>query len=350
MSARRLAPAAWLPWLLLIGACNQDPLTRVRRIDAGAREAGAAADATADARREARTDRGEVCVPDPNGEVCDGLDNDCNGTVDDVPPALLQSDAKNCGACGHACSLPNAFTKCQGGVCVFDSCAPGFWDLNQKQDDGCEYKCLVSNGGVEACDDVDNNCDGVVDEGFGKDKDPNNCGLCGKRCLYNHASASCVAGVCQMDACEPGFADINKDSKDGCEYGCPVWPAESGDLCDGVDNDCDGQVDEDFVGEPCGQTGGACQQGQTACVSGNVVCQGAVGPKPEFCNDLDDDCNGTVDDGFDKQNDPRTCGSCKPCSLAHAIAGCSLGSCVVAVCEVGWVDLDKDPLNGCEYH
>jgi hypothetical protein len=48
------------------------------------------------------TGQGGPCVPTNGGiEICDGLDNDCNGQIDDVPESRLIGDPKNCGACGN---------------------------------------------------------------------------------------------------------------------------------------------------------------------------------------------------------------------------------------------------------
>ena len=361
---RALAPLL----VVLLAACQLDPYNSVSatRRDAALRDGltGEGQSGSGDARSDAIGEglkKDKSCVVDPKGETCDGQDNDCNGVIDDVPQGKLLSDTQNCGKCGNACVYQGAFAKCENGTCKMGDCAPGHYDLNKKPDDGCEYACLVTNGGVEACspgepdcacDNVDNNCDGQVDEAFDKQHDVNNCGSCGNRCIFAQAAATCVAGSCVMGACQDGFKDVDKDPKNGCEYKCPIWPPASTDLCDGVDNNCDGQVDEGFVGKPCdpfGVSGGACKSGSEACVGGNVVCQGAVGPKPETCNNIDDDCDGTVDNGFDKQSDPRYCGNCTPCKLPHAIAACVTGTCQIAVCEQGYVDANKNPADGCEY-
>jgi hypothetical protein len=356
LRARRGCAASFRALLALLlgaGACTQDPLTIRRGPEAGPGGDARSEGLLADLRSEGRADGGKQdtsCAKDPNGEVCNGRDDDCNGTTDDVPAAKLQDDLKNCGKCGNTCNLPNAFARCTAGACAVDACAPGYFDNNKVPADGCEYACILSNGGAESCDGADNNCDGKVDEGFDKQSDPDNCGLCGKKCGFANASATCAAGQCVMVSCATGFKDLDNDPSDGCEYHCPIWPTVASDGCDGVDNDCDGKVDEDFVPQACGQTGGECKQGTQSCANGYVVCVGAVGGKTETCNGKDDDCDGVADNGFDKLSDPRYCESCKGCTLPHAIANCTNGVCGIAVCEVGWVNLDGNPTNGCEYH
>src|SRR5690606_38028721 len=70
----------------------------------------------------------------------------------------------------------------------------------------------------------------------------------------------------------------------------------------------------------------------------------------ELCNGADDDCDGTIDEGIDLASDEDNCGGCGiRCAPAHAFGACEDGACVVVACDVGFLDLDGDPDNGCEY-
>ena len=329
--------------LLLVWACDNDPYMRITYPD-GAPDMAADAEAVSDAAPDA-----DACVPASGGEVCDGKDSDCNGKVDDVDAKLLAQNLKHCGKCDNACSFPYAFAKCEGGACKLGSCAPGYHDLNGKALDGCEYKCVPTKNTVEVCDNIDNDCDGTIDNGVNKSTDAKNCGACDNVCNFLNATGSCTGGTCVISACKAGYKDVDGFSATGCEYKCPVWPPLTTDDCDGKDSDCDGKADEDFSATPCGSSVGACVKGTYTCLAGSKTCTGDTGPAVETCNNKDDDCDGTVDDGFDKQNDPRYCGGCAPCALANAVANCKGGVCGIAVCKTGYVNLDGKPANGCEY-
>jgi hypothetical protein len=244
-------------------------------------------------------------------EACDTLDNDCDGDVDE--DTSFDDDVMNCGECGRVCGFFQATPHCAGGLCLFDpavDCLPGFHDDNGDQTDGCEYACTVTNGGVEACDGVDNNCDGVVDESFDLGTNPLNCGVCGRVCSFPNAVASCDMGTCLFDPatdCDAGFHDNNGNQLDGCEYGCTE--ANGGvEICDALDDDCDGEIDETAdivvndptIGVTCGTTDvGECLLGVTVCAAGGAVCSGSIEPRAENCDGLDDDCDGVADDPGD---------------------------------------------------
>gem|GEM_PF-1691990 len=192
-----------------------------------------------------------VCnaIASPSSEVCDGLDNDCNG----------QSDESNPGG-GAACSTG------QPGVCSPGTtiCSGGALS--------CSAKVSPSS---ETCDGLDNNCNGQSDEG--------NPG----------GGAACSTG-------QPGVCAQGTTSCSGGTLTCNA-PAPSAEVCDGRDNDCDSTVDE---GNPGGgvacTTGqpGVCSQGTTSCSGGALSCSPNTAPSSEVCGDrLDNDCDGQTDEG-----------------------------------------------------
>jgi hypothetical protein len=113
------------------------------------------------------------------------------------------------------------------------------------------------------------------------------------------------------------------------------------ETCNGLDDDCDGIVDD---GNPGGglscNTGrpGICAAGTTACLGGVIVCVQNQQPRPETCNGLDDNCNGIVDDGAES-----TC----PAPPLGARSTCIAGVCGFA-CLPGFANCDGNPANGCE--
>lgn len=170
--------------------------------------------------------------------TCDGLDNDCDDVIDEGYD--FSTDLANCGSCGVVCLLPQSVTQCQAGLCQFVSCSPNFYDLNDDLSDGCEYGCALSSGGDEACDLIDNDCDGLIDEAFNLAEDVNHCGACGRQCSFANADAMCTRSTCILNNCQPNHFDLNDNSIDGCEYQCEI--SGSLDLPDPehIDTDCDG--------------------------------------------------------------------------------------------------------------
>ncbi|MEZ4469133.1 MAG: hypothetical protein R3F43_33030, partial [bacterium] len=142
--------------------------------------------------------------------------------------------------CGNACDLRNASARCGAGSCQVAECLGGFVDIDGLAENGCEYACQLTNGGLERCDVIDNDCDGRVDEDAPVDADPENCGACGRRCAFANAAGLCQAGACQLGDCAPGFVNLDNNPLNGCEYACVFQNDADAPDAAGVDADCDG--------------------------------------------------------------------------------------------------------------
>ncbi len=79
------------------------------------------------------------------------------------------------------------------------------------------------------------------------------------------------------------------------------------ETCNGQDDDCDGETDEDAegVGDPCGPNDGVCQRGTQTCANGELLCDGVVEQGDEVCDGVDNDCDDQIDEGL-----LNGCGSC----------------------------------------
>jgi Notch-like protein len=217
---------------------------------------------------------GQAAQPAP--ETCNDVDDDCNGVTDDTAGGAL---------------LTQACYDGPGGTSGVGPCAGGRQTCRAGRFGPCEGQTLP---GAEVCDTVDNNCDGRVDN------------LAAGMCACEPgSSAVCYTGpqgTSGVGACRSGRWTCNAD---GLAYGaCEGQTTPAVEVCDGVDNDCNGQVDDAIAG-----TGGACSAGVGECNArgvlvcdpraGRIVCNAVAGqPRAELCDTRDNDCDGTVDDGF----------------------------------------------------
>ena len=127
----------------------------------------------------------------------------------------------------------------------------------------------------------------------------------------------CILGQVKECSWEEGSTKLPQGQ---CQYGkitcLPTgWSACLGaigpgeEVCDGRDNNCNGQVDEEYPQQSqlCGMDPGVsygtgiCVPGTMICEDGYLICEGHVGPQEEQCDNLDNDCNGTVDDNIPNQ-------------------------------------------------
>lgn len=256
----------------------------------------------------------------PAPESCDGADNNCNGSVDENPGAPV----------GETCGIDTG------------ECQTGNWICDQGV-----LQCTEVGPQPEVCDGKDNDCDGVNDNGVGLQ------GPCTP--AYD---TSQYPGVRDKGECKPGVTECDPTCANPSCTKCAGGVGPSPEVCDGLDNDCDGQVDESgappdgingtadpkdpthVIGQPCGVDEGECKAGTFQCTNGAVVCQGGVGPQPEQCDCLDNDCDGTVDEDPEPGEDPicapgKTCvvPSAGNCQCAPPCAGGEFPCPTGAVCK-----------------
>jgi hypothetical protein len=319
-------------------------------------------------------DEGDPCVP-TGAEVCDGEDNDCDGEIDE--DFNLLTDVENCGTCGYACVVEHGTPACVEGACTVERCDEGYHDLNGSAADGCEYECTPTtfvesdidgtctdgldndcDGRIDAddpdcgdcvpefCDEADNDCDSFIDEDFDLSSDPLNCGACLNACPPRpHASPACVLGECTI-VCDPGYVNEDLDDMNGCEGVCTPLSDTSEFVCDGIDADCDGLVDEDYVPYTCGT--GMCVD-DSVCWAGVEDCVPLtpLATDDRICDGRDEDCDGSLDEDYVPSE--LCTGYCKDtatCTGGSEICGSPL-STIDSTCDA--VDDDCDGTDDDDY-
>lgn len=214
-------------------------------------------------------------------EACDGDDNDCDGVVDDKWPEVAGGKV----------------TACDGDDS--DKCANGAYMCNN---DGLNSVICVESGKnvAEVCNGKDDTCDGAIDEGCDDDGD-----------LYCDKNMSVLKGA----ACSKSVPATDSSSKagDDCDDNAKAVNPGASEVCNSVDDQCNGTVDEGFsLGESCvsGNNDGVCKttgKFATCAADGSAaVCDAKkdlTKVATEVCDNLDNDCDGTVDEGCDDDGD-----------------------------------------------
>jgi hypothetical protein len=315
----------------------------------------------------------QILAGSVRSESCNNLDDDCDVAVDeDFPNKGGACTNGQLGVCAR-----NGTLVCRadgtGLQCTAPTVTPGTESCNNMDDDcdglvdeGLSNCNCVPQG--ELCNNMDDDCDGLVDEGITKQ-----CGT--GACLGTQTCANGMYGACSAqtpttetcngldDDCDgikdgftvncsnivtpggpptdnPGDSSHNPIPQNICHPGtktCPISPPGTGtfgtctgevkpcngitpciDGCNGIDDDCDNLIDEDFAPANCSTN---CGVGQTSCVNGVITCNAQPAMTDNTCNNVDDDCDNMIDEDWVPPN-PDVCGTGIVCNgKNHCVNG-----------------------------
>jgi hypothetical protein len=337
------------------------------------------------ARDEAGVIVGEAGLPHGgcDGGTCAEPDGDGDGTPDSADECPTDANKSRAGRCGCGVSeqdtdldgVPDCIDRCPGNDSSYTpdaSCGVGYCRTNNTPStcvSGVETTCTPGAqraASDSSCDGVDDDCDGQVDEDYAAADTSCGRGACaglGRRtCVSGEEVDSCVADPSKMSAdadCDGIDDDCDGTADDDyptattmcgvgaclamgtrtCVNGAPVNSCDSAPsgatsdtTCNNIDDDCDGRVDEDYVVTTTSCGVGACARtGQNSCVSGRVVNSCVAGAptatRDTTCNNVDDDCDGQRDEDFALTSSSCGVGYCAATGQITCVSGATRDSC-----------------------
>ncbi len=282
---------------------------------------------------DGKVDEGLVgCTCSPQQEQCNGKDDDCDGRIDEASTN------------GPKITRPCGTGTCQGvETCNFvQNCGPLPGAPGCSGFGGCTAKTPTT----ETCNGLDDNCDGIRDgfqadcstmnalppENFLPDDPRNNPGHPSNNPIPENI---CHPGfkVCPANVGPPNSFQACTGEVKPCNVATNNTPDSCNDGCNGLDDDCDNAIDEDFAPADCSSD---CGVGTTECKNGVLSCTTVVSGTDDNCNGIDDNCDGNTDEGYAcddataKPGFPATCNpkpfSCDPsptCTSDNCCCACA---------------------------